>query len=68
MITHPTMAGAFAATVSTTGWIAGVGPLCWCCGEPAQYFKPQMRAQLWWCKPCETTWMSDIDTIASSST
>jgi hypothetical protein len=55
------------ATASTTGWIevrAGGGPECLFCGEPAGSFKPLDQGwrttlkRLWWCRPCETTWVT----------
>jgi len=58
----PRLEGMHAATASTTGWIqgpAGGGPECWCWGEPAEAFKPlTIRERLWWCRPCETTWVA----------
>lgn len=49
--------GAHAHTNSHTGWIAGVGPDCMFCDEPARAFKPAAATRmLWWCQPCETTW------------
>jgi hypothetical protein len=54
--------GMHAATASTVGWIeASVdgGPECLFCGEPARAFKPlAMSKRLWWCRPCETTWVA----------
>jgi hypothetical protein len=56
-----------AATASTTGWIeahAGGGPECLFCGHPAGAFKPLNQGtlvtlkRLWWCRPCETTWVA----------
>jgi hypothetical protein len=43
---------------------AGGGPECLFCGEPAEAFKPLDRGalatlkRLWWCRPCETTWVT----------
>ena len=63
----PRLEGMHAATASTTGWIearAGGGPECLFCGEPAGAFKPLDRGslttlkRLWWCRPCETTWVT----------
>lgn len=58
--------GMHAATASTTGWIeagVGVGPACLFCGEPARRFKPLASLttlkSLWWCRPCETTWVGE---------
>ena len=40
------------------------GPECLFCGEPAGAFKPLDRGalatlkRLWWCRPCETTWVA----------
>jgi hypothetical protein len=62
----PRLEGMHAATASTTGWIetnAVHGPQCLFCGEPAGAFKPLGRGwsssvkRLWWCRPCETTWV-----------
>jgi len=48
-------------------WIqarADAGPECLFCGEPARAFKPLDPAslatlkRLWWCRPCETTWVA----------
>ena len=58
--------GIHAATASNIGWIetAGNGPACYFCERPAELFKPVDRGpggtpgRLWWCPPCETTWMS----------
>jgi hypothetical protein len=60
-------AGRYAsATASTTGWIeaqAG-GPECLFCGEAPRAFKPLDEGslttleRLWWCRPCETTWVA----------
>jgi hypothetical protein len=56
-----------AATASTTGWIqgrGGAGPACLFCCEPARAFKPLDEGtlttlkRLWWCQPCETTWVA----------
>ncbi len=58
----PRLEGMHAATASTTGWIEGrgdSGPECLFCGEPARTFKPLTTHQrLWWCQPCETTWVA----------
>ena len=58
--------GMHGATVSTVGWIeaAGNGPVCYFCDQPAELFKPIDRGprgipgRLWWCPPCETTWVT----------
>jgi hypothetical protein len=58
--------GMHAATASTTGWIeirAVQGSQCLFCGRPAGAFKPldqrwsSSLKRLWWCRPCETTWV-----------
>jgi hypothetical protein len=53
--------GMHAATASTVGWIevrGDDGPECLFCGEPARTFKPLTTYErLWWCRPCETTWV-----------
>ncbi|HEY2958973.1 MAG TPA: hypothetical protein VGM21_12320 [Actinomycetota bacterium] len=58
--------GMHAATASMTGWIenrAGQGSPCLFCGDPAGAFKPlgmgwtHFVQRLWWCRPCETTWV-----------
>jgi hypothetical protein len=63
----PRLEGMHAATASATGWIeAGTdgGPDCMFCGEPARSFKPLDQGslatlkRLWWCRPCETTWVA----------
>jgi hypothetical protein len=66
MNTTPRLEGMHAATSSTTGWIEaheGHGSRCFFCGDPAGAFKPLARGwtssvkRLWWCRPCETTWV-----------
>jgi len=58
-----------AATASTTGWIeasTGGGSECLFCGESTRLFQPLAAAKgplaalkrLWWCRPCETTWVA----------
>jgi hypothetical protein len=62
----PRLEGMHAATASGTGWIetAGGGSECLFCGEPARVFKPLSEGwlttlkRLWWCQPCETTWVA----------
>jgi hypothetical protein len=63
---RPRLEGMHAATASATGWLeAGMdgGPDCMFCGEPARSFKPLDQGslatlkRLWWCRPCETTWV-----------
>ena len=65
--TTPRLEGMHAATASTTGWIeatAGGGPDCLFCGDPARRYKPLNEGtltslrKLWWCSPCETTWVA----------
>jgi hypothetical protein len=67
MNTTPRLEGMHAATASTTGWIeaaAGGGPECLFCGRPAGRYKPLNEGtltslrKLWWCHPCETTWVA----------
>jgi len=62
----PRLEGMHAATPSTTGWIennAVHGPQWLFCGDPAGAFKPLDQGwnsslkRLWWCRPCETTWI-----------
>jgi hypothetical protein len=62
----PRLEGMHAATASTMGWIenrAGHGSPCLFCGNPAGAFKPLDQGwghfvqRLWWCRPCETTWV-----------
>lgn len=62
---YPTMVGMHKLTSTTTGWIEGEGPACDFCGSPATHFMPLatgvMNGQikkLWWCRPCETTWVA----------
>ncbi len=58
--------GMHAATASTVGWIQAheTGPECFFCDQPAMLFKPLdggLRAvseRLWWCRPCDTTWVA----------
>jgi hypothetical protein len=56
-----------AATASAVGWIedrTGTGSACLFCSEPAGAFKPLDHGalasvkRLWWCRPCETTWVT----------
>lgn len=63
----PRLEGMHAATASGTGWIenrTGAGSACLFCGEPAGAFKPLDKGwlstlkRLWWCRPCETTWVA----------
>jgi hypothetical protein len=65
--TSPRLEGMHAATASTVGWIedrTGTGSACLFCDEPAGAFKPLARGylstvqRLWWCRPCETTWVA----------
>ncbi len=58
MTTLTIRSGSDAQTVSTVGWLAGTGPSCLFCGQPAPWWKPANLegARLWWCPPCETTW------------
>jgi hypothetical protein len=66
MNTTPRLEGMHAATATTTGWIeaAGGGPECFFCGDPARRYKPLNEGtltsprKLWWCRPCETTWVA----------
>jgi hypothetical protein len=58
----PRLEGMHAATSSRTGWIETHelhGSRCLFCGDPAGAFKPlaQSVKRLWWCRPCETTWV-----------
>jgi hypothetical protein len=62
----PRLEGMHAATASPTGWIeiqAVQGSQCLFCGRPAGAFKPLDQGwssslkRLWWCRPCETTWV-----------
>ncbi len=49
------------ATSSTVGWLHTTdgAPCCLFCGQPARWWKPQgWTDRLWWCPPCETTWVS----------
>jgi hypothetical protein len=63
----PRLEGMHAATASAIGWIdarPGGGPECLFCGNPAGAFKPLDKGwlttleRLWWCRPCETTWVA----------
>jgi hypothetical protein len=55
-----------AATASSVGWIeaAGGGPACFFCEQSARLFKPvdggphNVPGRLWWCPPCDTTWVT----------
>jgi hypothetical protein len=63
---RPRLEGMHAATASTTGWIEAQlgGPECLFCGEAPRAFKPLDEGslttlkRLWWCQPCETTWVA----------
>jgi hypothetical protein len=62
----PRLEGMHAATASTVGWIkAHAAGLEWLfCDQPAWAFKPLREGtlatlkRLWWCQPCETTWVA----------
>jgi hypothetical protein len=66
--TTPRLEGMHAATSTTTGWLepaSGTGPECLFCGDPARRYKPLNEGgtltslrKLWWCRPCETTWVA----------
>jgi hypothetical protein len=65
--TTPRLEGMHAATATTTGWIeaaADAGPECLFCGDRARRYKPLNEGsltslrKLWWCRPCETTWVA----------
>jgi hypothetical protein len=65
--TTPRLEGMHAATATTAGWIeaaADGGPECLFCGDPAERYKPLNQGtltslrKLWWCRPCETTWVA----------
>jgi hypothetical protein len=67
MNTTPRLEGMHAATATTTGWLeaaAGSGPECLFCGDRARRYKPLNEGtltslrKLWWCRPCETTWVA----------
>jgi hypothetical protein len=68
MNTTPRLEGMHAATATTTGWIEAAapdgGPECLFCGAPAGRYKPLYEGtptslrKLWWCRPCETTWVA----------
>jgi len=67
MNTTPRLEGMHAATATTTGWIEAAndaGPECFFCGDPARRYKPLNEGsltslrKLWWCRPCETTWVA----------
>ena len=48
-----------AGTAPTIGWLSGAGPRCLFCHQPAPWWKPiGWTSRLWWCPPCETTWVS----------
>lgn len=50
--------GMHAQTNSTAGWIFTTdGPSCMFCNQPAGAFKPTTTAAVWWCQPCDTTWV-----------
>ena len=63
----PRLEGMHAATASAVGWIrtsGDAGPECLFCGRPARVYKPLDEGslaslkRLWWCRPCETTWVA----------
>jgi hypothetical protein len=65
--TTPRLEGMHAATATMAGWIevaAGGGPECFFCGDRALRYKPLNEGtattlrKLWWCRPCETTWVA----------
>ena len=65
--TTPRLEGMHAATATTTGWIEAAtegGPECFFCGAQARRYKPLNEGtltslrKLWWCRPCETTWVA----------
>jgi len=67
MNSMPKLEGMHAVTASTIGWIeasAGAGSECLFCGESARLFQPLAKGclmtlkRLWWCRPCETTWVA----------
>jgi hypothetical protein len=67
MNSMPRLEGMHATTASTAGWIeaADGGPQCMFCGQPAWHFQPLASSgglnapkRLWWCRPCETTWVA----------
>jgi hypothetical protein len=63
----PRLEGMHAATASTIGWIeagADSGAQCLFCDQPARHFQPlaatnglEALKRLWWCRPCEATWV-----------
>jgi hypothetical protein len=62
----PRLEGMHAASASTPGWIESDpvhGSRCLFCGDPGGAFKPLNQGwassvkRLWWCRPCETTWV-----------
>jgi hypothetical protein len=61
----PTLTPTHAAMASLTGWIEAPGDgasACFCCDQLAREFKPllegsQKLKRLWFCRPCETTWV-----------
>jgi hypothetical protein len=65
-VSTPRLEGMHAATASTAGWIEAhaAGPACLFCDQPAWAFKPLSEGalatlkRLWWCQPCETTWVA----------
>jgi hypothetical protein len=67
MHTTPRLEGMHAATASKSGWIEevdGAGAACFFCGDRARTYKPLYEGwsvtlkKLWWCRPCETTWVA----------
>lgn len=61
--TRPKLEGMHRDTASTTGWIldlTGTGAECLFCGGRAERYKPLNHdgPRLWWCQPCETTWVA----------
>jgi hypothetical protein len=66
MSTVISLQGMHAATASMIGWIrlSGTGPECFFCEQPASLFKPvdrgprRLPGRLWWCPPCDTTWVT----------
>lgn len=54
------MVGMHQATSSKVGWIEldSDGPECWQCEQPVRLFKPETAGRLWWCVPCDVTWIT----------
>jgi hypothetical protein len=74
MNTTPRLEGMHAATATTTDGSRRrrQRPACLFCGDPARRYKPLNEGtltslrKLWWCRPCETTWVALAAALAGA--